>query len=230
VLLLLLSSGLVLGNPPLPQQAQDEEYCNRLRVAGTGTIDIAQSVVDRRLGLEYYNFLNGNGDFEMDSSNGVSTDAALLQADVDGTKRPLNLYETSRMTYKGETPLVGFKYINSREFWGGIGAEVQESFSVTEMEREGTTFFASTMPDGNDSLPQTLEELRQASPVHIVGIDVTNSFNGTWETNAHWHKILQKDIKDHQMFSGQFEVKKLLKFHESPVPDLPDIRCWGVDC
>ena len=50
------------------------------------------------------------------------------------------------MTYAGNTPLVGGKLLNSKAFYGGIGAQVQEMFSVYEMEKDETSFFASTTP------------------------------------------------------------------------------------
>jgi hypothetical protein len=36
-----------MGNPALPEPVQNEEFCNRLKIAGTGTIDIGVSVVER---------------------------------------------------------------------------------------------------------------------------------------------------------------------------------------
>ena len=58
----------------------------------------------------------------------------------------LNLIQTTKLTYAGETPLTGGKLLNSKAFYGGIGANVQELFSVNEMEQDQTAFFASTTP------------------------------------------------------------------------------------
>ena len=56
-------------------------------------------------------------------------------------------------------------------------------------------------------------------PSHLIGIETKNSFNGTWGTDATWHKIFYKDIKAHEMFTGKFEAEKTIKFHENPVPE-----------
>ena len=56
-------------------------------------------------------------------------------------------------------------------------------------------------------------------PSHLIGLETKNSFNGTWGTDAKWHKIFYKDIKAHEMFTGTFEAEKTIKFHENPVPD-----------
>ena len=65
---------------------------------------------------------------------------------------------------------------------------------------------------------------------HVIGMDTKNSFNGTWGTDATWHKIFYKDIKAHEMFSGVFEAEKLIKFHENPVPEKEKVPCDGIDC
>jgi hypothetical protein len=226
----LLACNLALGNPPLPEPMQSDDFCNHLKIAGTGTIDIGYSVVDKKLALEYYNVMQGDGDIEMDSTNAVSQSARKLQAPVNGTTMPLNLYDNIKLTYSGKTPLVGMKSIKSDAFWGGIGAEVSESFSVTEMEKSQTTYFASTNPATFLKNPQKLVEMMKASPVHAVGMDSKTSFNGTWVTDAKWHKIFYKDVKVHEAFTGKFEVEKTLRFHENPVPEQRENACDGLDC
>jgi len=37
------------------------------------------------------------------------------------------------MTYAGDTPLIGGKYLHSKNFYGGIGADIQEMFAVNEI-------------------------------------------------------------------------------------------------
>ena len=67
-------------------------------------------------------------------------------------------------------------------------------------------------------------------PSHLIGLETKNSFNGTWGTDATWHKIFYKDIKAHEMFTGVFEAEKTIKFHENPVPDRIRAPCEGIDC
>ena len=209
---------------------QSDDFCNHLKIAGTGTIDVAYSVVDKKLALEYYNVMQGDGDIEMDSTNAVSQSARKLQAPVNGSTMPLNLFDNIKLTYSGKTPLVGMKSIKSDAFWGGIGAEDSEFFSVTEMEKIQTTYFASTNPAAFLKNPEKLAEMMKASPVHAVGMDSKTSFNGTWVTDAKWHKIFYKDVKVHEAFTGKFEVEKTIRFHENPVPEQSINACDGLDC
>ena len=249
--------GTVLANPPLVPPVQYEQFCEAQKVSGTGVIDVSTSIVDKKIALEYYNTMAGDGDLELDSEHAYSQDPEKLKRAVasvnNGNKSGLNLYEATKMTYAGATPLTGGKYLNSKAFYGGIGANVQEMFSVNEMEKDETSFFASTTPyetnqtlvaapeDMNAALKlagrntTAVEELMTAAngmyiPSHLIGIETKNSFNGTWGTDATWHKIFYKDIKAHEMFTGTFEAEKTIKFHENPVPERVNVPCEGIDC
>jgi len=249
---LLACVGLVMANPPITQPLQYEQFCENQKVSGTGAIDISTSVTDKKIALEYYNVMAGDGDIELDQTHAYSQVAQKLQRNVsainDSRNSSLNLYENEKLTYNAKkAPLTGGKYINSKAFYGGIGADVQEMFSVNQMEKDQTTFFASTAnvsPDKekqNDKLKAAglqdqldgghrVGDLMGNDPAHLVGIDTKNSFNGTWGVDAKWHKIFYKDIKLHEMFTGTFEAEKMIKFHENPVPENEEKPCAGIDC
>ena len=201
-----VTCSVAAGNPPLREPLQNADFCNQLTVAGTGTIDIANSIVDKKQAIDYYNVMQGDGDIEMDST--VSQAARNIQAPINGSIMPVNLYDIINLTYSGMTPLVGEKAIKSDDFRGGIGAEVKESFSVTEIEKIQTTY----------------------SPMHAVGMDTKTSFNGTWITDALQHLVFNKDVKVHEAFTGKFDVEKIIQFREKPVPEQKDNGCDGLDC
>ena len=211
-----MAMGEAAGSPAISEQAQSEDFYNRVRASGTGYFEVGSSVVDRRMGLEYYSFMYGDGRLEMDSKSGVSTKATNVYGTLNGSDVPLNLLEDVKISYSGKTPMVGMKYIHSNDFYGGIGAEVQEFFEVTEMERIQTTYFASTDAASHVSDPANATAIRSTSPAHLVGMDVASSFNGTWQSDYRWHKIFYKDMKEHQTFSGVFDVERSLRFHENP--------------
>lgn len=208
----------------------DEEYCNNLKVAGTGYFEVGSSVNDKKLALEYQSWMTGDGDLEMDNGQAMGTTASQVQGKINGSDVPLNLFETSKIAYKGKTPMTGFKYIRSREFYGGIGAEILETFSVTEMEKEQTTFFASANPIAGIKDRLMRDKLMKAGTMNSVGTETKTSFNGTWTTDARMHKMFSKDVKIHESFAGRFEVQKMLKFHENPVPEVRSRPCDGIDC
>jgi hypothetical protein len=281
VILLLACCGIALANIPIVPPVQYEQFCEANKVSGTGIIDASTSIIDKKIALEYYNTMVGNGDLELDQENAYSQNADKLKRNISsvngGNESNLNLFERTKLTYAGETPLTGGKYLNSKEFYGGIGANIQETYSVNEMEKDETSFFVSTTPYNPsapcdpekmfcpcqypDSYLQYLKkyypqfvpasmtpedlvkalkeagrddskvaELMGSNPAHVIGIDTKNSFNGTWGTDAKWHKIFYKDIKAHEMFTGTFEAEKLIKFHENPVPEKLHAPCEGIDC
>ncbi len=230
MLIFLFTLEPIFATPAITEPVQDGDFCNRLKVTGTGTFEVGVSVKDRQLALEYYNFMYGDGDLEMDSGTVEAQRAARLPGMDNGSAVPLNLWESSKLTYSGKTPMVGMKYINSKAFWGGIGAEITETFSVTEMEREGGSYFASTNPASYMTDPRKIEEMLAHSPVHTVAMQTKNAFNGTWQTDARMHKMFSKDLKVHESFTGRFEVEKMIKFRESPVEEKKQSGCDGIDC
>ncbi len=216
LLIAVLAMGGAAGSPAIPEPAQSEDFYNRVRASGTGYFEVGTSVVDRRMGLEYYTYVSGDGQLEMDQKSAVSNRAGDVQGNLNGTSVPLNLLEEVKMSYSGNTPMVGMKQIHSKAFYGGIGAEVQERFEVTEMERIQKTYFASTDPGSQASNPSEAADLRERSPAHLVGMDLATSFTGTWQSDYRWHKIFYKDMMGHETFSGVFDVEKTLKFSEGP--------------
>ena len=230
LLLFLYVLGPAYGNPAITEQVQDGEFCNKLKVTGTGSFEVGVSVKDRELALEYYNIMYGDGDLEMDSNTVEAQRASQLPGMGNGSTVPLNLWDSNKLTYSGKTPMVGMKYIHSKSFWGGIGAEVMETFSVTEMEREGSSYFASTNPASYMTDPKKIAQMLATSPVHTVGIETKNAFNGTWQTDAKMHKMFSKDVKVHEAFTGKFDVEKRLIFRENPKPEKRQMGCDGIDC
>ena len=247
--------GTVLANPPVVPPVQYEQFCENQKVSGSGIVDVSTSIIDKKIALEYYNTMAGDGDMELDSEHTYSQDPEKLKRNVSsvngGDESAFNMFETTKMTYKGDTPLTGGKYLNSKAFYGGIGADVQEMFSVNEMEKDETAYFASTtpyQPQDNVSPENLIGKLKDAgrdtdavenlmtakngvyNPAHLIGMESKQSFNGTWGTDAKWHKIFYKDIKAHEMFTGTFEAEKTIKFHENPVPEQMHSVCEGIDC
>ncbi|MHB8120066.1 MAG: hypothetical protein ACYDHX_15325 [Methanothrix sp.] len=280
-LILMLCCCTALANPPLVPPVQYEQFCEAQKVSGNGVIDVSTSIVDKKIALEYYNNMAGDGDFELDQEHAYSQNSDKLLRNITsvngGDESELNLFEQTKLTYASkDTPLMGEKFLHSKAFYGGIGAKIKESFAVYEMEKDQTSFFVSTTPY-NPKEPATpvcqdylqllalyypqeyaqymaapthtitpeqlIKELKEAgrdtarvaalmgnNPAHVIGLETKNTFNGTWGTDATWHKIFYKDINAHEMFSGTFEAEKTIKFHENPVPERDRPVCDGIDC
>jgi hypothetical protein len=199
-----------LGNPPIKEPPQYEQLCNDLNMDSVGAIDMSASMVDRRIALDYFNALSGNGRLEMDSENVFSESAQKIRRDIRmNNSSNRNVFERSKITYSGEHPIVGAKSVSSNSFSGGFGANIKEAFSVKEMEGDLKRYFGST---------------ETATDTHLVGTDTKSKFNGTWTTDTIWHKIFDKNIQSHESFSGNFEVDRQIRLHEK-APSKPVLEC-----
>jgi uncharacterized repeat protein (TIGR01451 family) len=214
----------------LKEPIQYIQFCENKKVSGTGKMDASTSVIDKDLALNYQTSMAGDGAVELDSESAVSEKSSKLMRKVGNNSTPLNLYESTKMSYSGDTPLTGKKGIQSNAFYDGIGANIQEAFSALQMEKDQQTFFASTDPASGASDQEEINQLRNASATYLVGMNINNSFNGTWGTDSSLHKPFYKDILAHQSFTGSFEIQKLIKFHENPVSEPPASPCEGLDC
>lgn len=214
----------------LSEPAQYGQYCDTQNIVGTGTIDVNTAIVDKSIALDYRNNMAGDGDIEYNSQHVLSENASKLNRPVNGKVVPLNFFEENKLSYFGSHPLSGGKEINSREFDGGIGANVEENYQVNQIEKDQTTFFASTDPASHISNYTQAKKLEGVTPVYLIGTNISSRFNGTWGTGTIWNNLLKKKIVDQQSFTGSFEAQKLITIHESPRPEPKVMPCEDIDC
>ncbi len=162
-LILMLCCSTALANPPLVPPVQYEQFCESQKVSGSGVVDVSTSIVDKKIALDYFSNMAGDGDLELDQEHAYSQNSDKLLRNISsvngGNESQLNLFENTKLTYASkDTPLMGVKFMQSKEFHGGIGAEIQESFSVYEMEKDQTSFFVSTTPYNPKEPAKTLSQ------------------------------------------------------------------------
>ncbi len=187
---LLACVGFVMANPPLPEPLQYEQFCDNQKVSGTGAIDISTSVIDKKIALEYYNVMAGDGDLELDQTHAYSqkgiNEGPLFN---DSHNSSLNLFEKEKLTYSAKkAPLTGGKYLNSKAFYGGIGADVQEMFSVNQMEKDQTSFFSSTanLDNGSPNTQHAMNAQLKAAGLADQAWGNDNNVSSLM-TNAAWY-------------------------------------------
>src|SRR5512139_3719236 len=71
--------GIATSTPPLVPPVQYEQFCENQKVAGTGVIDMSTSIVDKKIALEYYNVMAGDGAIELDQEQAYSQNADKLK-------------------------------------------------------------------------------------------------------------------------------------------------------
>lgn len=201
------------------EPVQYGQYCEAKTLSGVGIIESRTSIKDKTIALDYDDSLAGEGEIELESAEVMSEAAEKLQRDVPSldpeNQSSLNLFADTKLAFKGAKPLTGGKSIHSMAFYGGSGARIKDIFSVEEMEKEQTIYFSST---DRASSPQT------------IGTDLKSSFNGTIETDSKMHNMFSQDINSRQLFSGVFNLDKVIKFHKNVTTDEPKMGCDGIDC
>ena len=206
-------------HPEINVEKQYEQFCFSTKVRGEGTSEVSTSVVDKKIALNYHASMAGDGRIEMETDQLMSEESDRLRRNIsllnNTSESKTNFIESSRLAYDGEVPLVGERSITSREFDGGMGAGLDESFSASRVERNQTIFMGF---DDNATAQQ------------VIGMETATSFNGTWESESRWHKLLVKDMRSRQRLSGEFETERAVKIHENPVREPQVARCDGVDC
>ncbi|HWQ19359.1 MAG TPA: SdrD B-like domain-containing protein [Methanotrichaceae archaeon] len=203
----------------LPEPLQYGQFCDSKTVSGTGRVESAMAIRDSRLALAYNDAVAGEGDIDLSSVQAMSEKAGKLQRIVptlnETNKSSLNFYDTSKIDFRGDTPLTGSKSIRSDSFFGGMGASIEESFQADQMEKDQAAYFGSTA---------------NATGAQVAGIDTNSSFNGTMEAAQDLHKMLEKDLKSHSRFSGKFELERNVKIHQNVTEKEPNKGCEGIDC
>jgi hypothetical protein len=202
---------------------QYEQFCESQLVEGTGYIETETSMMDRKLALDYQNQMFGEGDIIIESSQVYSQQPNKLIRQIPNCSDPngttpqkLNFFENMKLVYNGSVPLTGSRSIGSKEFYGGIGANVKETFSVTRMEVDQTMFLGQT---SNSTIRRS------------VGLNTLNSFSGIWGADSNLHKMFYEDVRRSDRFSGEFDLQRELKFHENPSDiGIETCPCEGVDC
>ena len=174
---------LGLAMEPIETPIQYGQFCEANKISGHGKGEAEISVLDIQLDLDYSSSLVGDGDFDVNQVHAYSQRAEAVQRRVESINQTqntsLNLFRNIKLTYSGTTPLVGANHLAS-----AIGGTVDEEFAVNEIERDQTTFVTSTK-----------DENETDNPVHLMGIDTKNSFEGTWGTVSTWYEMFSKDIR-----------------------------------
>jgi hypothetical protein len=227
LVVILVLAGTLAGIVAQPDESplQFGQFCEMKKVSGQGIAIVNTSIEDDQISLVYESSLAGDGAVEMDEVHLYSQKAESLRRKVDALNQSsdsnLNLYETLKLTYSGPAPLTGKKLMVS-----SMGSVIEESFAVTEMEKDQVAFMSSTKDNSLESNQSTL----CYNPAPVQGLYTRNAFDGLWSTDASWHKMLRKDIKAYAKFDGLFEAEKLIMFHKNAVNERTIPSCGGIDC
>ncbi|RCV65257.1 hypothetical protein C5S53_04700 [Methanophagales archaeon] len=219
---------------------QREKFCEESAVQGVGYIEYSKSILDKAIAVDVKEYMRGetgeNGSFAMTISE-VMTEGTRVGNASYKYYDPINATDFNNFACdkmiqfeaKGKGYglnvtqgfLEGQSSYKSPRFNGGIGAEVEENYFVTQMQKEELTTMRTTAVY-NKTPPYNAQQLQ---------FSTRNAFIGEWGTDSRWKKVCTKDIEHHQFFRGDFQVDKTLVFKEEVTePCKGEVTCICGDC
>ncbi len=87
VVFLIGCCGTGLATAPIIPPVQYEQFCENQKVSGTGIIDVSTSITDKKIALQYYNVMSGDGSLELDSEHAYSQNADKLRRTIASGRR-----------------------------------------------------------------------------------------------------------------------------------------------
>jgi len=191
--------GTAAATHQINQPDQEQYFKEDSAAQGTGYFDITKKIVDKNIAIVVEESISGftglNGTFAIQSKEILNE-----SVNISDPEDPDYQHEKSIDFQAGAGgSMTGFEMYASPAFHRGTGAKVKEIFDVVAMQKHETTKIKTT---SNKNLSQSLN------------FDTQTQFTGTWGTQAEWKKICEKEILHEQVFTGDFQVKKKLKFEE----------------
>ncbi len=176
--------------------------------------------------------VSGTGQFQLDKnvrsmSSGIkSTKNVLFSGSVDALVKNEYLVDQSKGNnpnfeekdavdnYNALAPgdsLIGSESFKSSAVFGGVGAKLQESYNVLQMEFKNQDF----------NLHQTGSLKKSAE------FNTADNFTGFYAIDAKQTIPGQKNLKDNAEYLGSFEISRRILFRNNPTPST---QCFDSDC
>ncbi len=245
------------NNPP----DQREKFREDSAVQGAGYIFYEKTILDKEIAVDVYEQMEGytgNGTFAMtihevlnegvrlntagncsstnmtdpiygDAHSPVMTNfecKKMVQFDI-GDSDPSEMDANDNYIHR----LTGTATYDNPGFHGGMNAQVTETYSVWELQKDELTKMTTTATYDADRACGDWENCNEnkAYNANELNFDSKNAFVGEWGTDSSWKKVCSKNIKHHQYFEGEFQVDKNLMFKEEVTEPCPEKEPHG-DC
>jgi len=192
-------------------RVQDLDYASETAISGTGMFQLNKDVRSMNSGIK--------SDKEILFSGTVD---ALVKNEylVDQSKgRNPNFEEQDAVdNYNALTPgdsLIGTESFRSSAIFGGVGAKLQQSYNVQQMEFKSQSFNLQTGSQKTGSQKKTAE------------FKTADNFTGFYLIDAQQITPGQKSLKEHEEYLGSFEINRRILFRNKPTFNAP---CFEADC
>jgi hypothetical protein len=189
-------------------QVQDYDYASETVVRGTGQFKIKKDVRSMNSGIKSNKDIYVSGYIDALVKNEYLVDEARGKNPNFEEKDAVDNY----VALSPGDALLGSESFKSSAVFGGIGAKVQESYNLQEMEFEDQSF----------NLHQT------GSMKKMAEFKTADNFTGYYAIDAKQIVPGAKNLQEHDEFMGSYEIQRRILFKDRPTFAKP--ICFGDEC
>ena len=183
------------------------DYASETAVSGTGQFQINKDVRSMNSGIKSSKNVLFSGSVDALVKNEYLIDQAKGKNANFLEKDAVDNYNS----VSAGDALIGTESFKSSAIFGGVGARVQESYDVQQMEFKNQDF----------TLYQT------GSLKKMAEFKTADNFTGYYLIDAKQSIPGQKNLKEHEEYIGSFEINRRILFRDGTTSKNP---CTGIDC
>ena len=186
---------------------QDLDYASETAISGTGQFRLNKNVRSMDSGIKSNKDILFSGSVDALVKNEYLVDGSL-------GNNPNFEAQDAVDNYNALSPgdsLIGNENFKSSAVFGGVGAKLQESYDLQQMEFESQSFNLHQ----TGSLKKTAE------------FKTANNFTGFYLIDAKQTIPGQKNLLGHEEYLGSFEINRRILFRNKPTSESP---CVEADC
>ena len=186
---------------------QDLDYASETAISGTGQFRLNKNVRSMDSGIKSNKEILFSGSVDALVKNEYLVDGSL-------GKNPNFEAQDAVDNYNALSPgdsLIGNENFKSSAVFGGVGAKLQESYDLQQMEFESQSFNLHQ----TGSLKKTAE------------FKTANNFTGFYLIDAKQTIPGQKNLLGHEEYLGSFEINRRILFRNKPASES---LCFEADC
>ncbi len=195
------------GSKETAFNVQALDYASETAISGSGQFQINKDVRSMNSGIKSTKNVLFSGSVDALVKNEYLIDQAkgknanFLEKDAVDNYNVVNAGDA----------LIGTESFKSSAIFGGVGAKVQESYDVQQMDFKNQDFV----------LHQT------GSLKKMAEFKTADNFTGFYLIDAKQSIPGQKNLKEHEEYMGSFEINRRILFRDGTTTKTP---CTGMDC
>ncbi len=188
-------------------KVQALDYASETAVSGTGQFQINKDVRSMNSGIKSTKNILFSGSVDALVKNEYLVDQAKGK---NANFQEQDAVDNYNAVFPGDA-LLGSENFRSSAIFGGVGAKVQESYDVQQMEFKNQDF----------TLHQT------GSLKKMAEFKTADNFTGIYTIDARQAIPGQKNLKEYEEYVGSFEINRRILFRDNTKSNPP---CLEADC